>query len=350
MTEIIDSVIDEIVCEVESEFKHCNKCDLTQSKSEFSKNKNSKDGLSNQCKGCVAKYGKIYRQKNKEAIAKKNSIYVQNNKQLVAERSARYYQKNKEAIKKKCSIYKQENREAIADSRSRYRKRNKEAIAQYHASYFQKNKQAIYAQRAIYRQTAIYIKKNKRAISRRMAIYRKKNKRAINKQSAAYRKNRRHTDKGYRIEHNLRTRMSKAMNRTKKSASTMKLTGLESGTQMKEYLELVNPELKDVKCDIDHRLPCSMYDLTLPEQQKACFHYTNLQWLIPEVNQFKKGAKYPPDLKSELDNRNKFKKEAPTLQKQLSLISHIESHNLTFKQVVELQRAGNLYEVIGCNI
>lgn len=48
-------------------------------------------------------------------------------------------------------------------------------------------------------------------------------------------------------------------------------------------------------------------------------------------------------------DRNKFKKEAPTLQKQLALISHIESHNLSFKQVVELQRAGNLYEVIGCD-
>lgn len=345
MTEI---VIDEIVYEVESEFKHCNKCDLTKLKSEFSKNKSSKDGLSNQCKGCVAKYGKIYRQKNKEAIAKKNSTYVQNNKELVAERSARYYQKNKEAIDKKRSIYRQNNKELIAKGRARYYQKNKEAIAQYHAGYFQKNKQAIYGQRAIYRQTTIYIKKNKRAISRRMAIYRQRNKRAITKQKTAYRKNRRHTDKGYRIETNLRTRMSKAMNRTKKSERTMKLIGLESGTEIHEYLAFINPELKDVKCDIDHRLPCSMYDLTLPEHQKACFHYTNLQWLIPEVNQFKKGAKYPPDLKSELDDRNKFKKEAPTLQKQLALISRIESQNLSFKQVVELQRAGDLYEVIGC--
>ena len=114
---------------------------------------------------------------------------------------------------------------------------------------------------------------------------------------------------------------------------------------MKEYLELVNPELKNVKCDIDHRLPCSMYDLTLPEHQKACFHYTNLQWLIPQVNRNDKRNKYPPELKNELDDRNKFKKEATTLQKQLALIAHIESHNLTFKQVVEMQRAGDLYEV-----
>ena len=133
----------------------------------------------------------------------------------------------------------------------------------------------------------------------------------------------------------------------KKSASTMKLIGLESGTQMKEYLALLNPELKGVKCDIDHRLPCSIYDLTLPEHQKACFHYTNLQWLMPEVNKHEKGAKYPPEIQSELDDRNKFKLDSLTVQKQLALIAHIESRNLSFKQVVELQRSGQLFEVKG---
>ena len=140
--------------------------------------------------------------------------------------------------------------------------------------------------------------------------------------------------------------MYKAMNRIKKSESTMKLIGLGSGTEMKEYLELVNPELKDVKCDVDHRLPCALYDLKIPEHQKVCFHYTNLQWLIPQVNQ-SKNDKYPPELKPELDERGKFKRDAPTVLKQLSLIAHIESHKLTFKQVVDLQRAGQLFEVIG---
>ena len=159
-------------------------------------------------------------------------------------------------------------------------------------------------------------------------------------------KKRYHTNDGYRIENNLRTRIHKAMNRTKKSERTMKLIGLESGTEMKEYLELLNPELKDVKCDIDHRLPCALYDLKLPEHQKVCFHYTNLQWLIPQVNQ-SKHDKYPPELQHELDEHGKFKKDSPTVLKQLSLIAHIESHKLTFKQVVDLQRAGQLFEVIG---
>lgn len=42
---------------------------------------------------------------------------------------------------------------------------------------------------------------------------------------------------------------------------------------------------------IDHKRPISSFDLTDPEQQKACFHYTNLQPLWAGDN-LRKGAKY----------------------------------------------------------
>lgn len=42
---------------------------------------------------------------------------------------------------------------------------------------------------------------------------------------------------------------------------------------------------------IDHVKPCAMFDLTDPEQQRACFHYTNLQPLRP-VDNIRKGASY----------------------------------------------------------
>lgn len=41
---------------------------------------------------------------------------------------------------------------------------------------------------------------------------------------------------------------------------------------------------------IDHILPCKSFDLTDPDQQRACFHYSNLQPLWAEDN-LRKSAK-----------------------------------------------------------
>lgn len=47
---------------------------------------------------------------------------------------------------------------------------------------------------------------------------------------------------------------------------------------------------------IDHILPCASFDLTDPEQQKKCFHFTNLQPLWAKEN-LSKGSKLPTGLR-----------------------------------------------------
>jgi len=42
---------------------------------------------------------------------------------------------------------------------------------------------------------------------------------------------------------------------------------------------------------VDHIRPCSSYDLTNPEQQKRCFHYSNLRPLWAKDN-LSKGHKW----------------------------------------------------------
>lgn len=51
--------------------------------------------------------------------------------------------------------------------------------------------------------------------------------------------------------------------------------------------------------EIDHRIPCSKFDLTDESHQRSCFHYSNLQPLFVTDNR-KKHAKMPASHQAEL--------------------------------------------------
>lgn len=77
--------------------KTCTKCKETKDISLFNKDKNRKDGLFPQCKGCVAVSNKAWRDKNKERKAAMDAAWQRNNKDKVATKQKRYYEKNKDA-------------------------------------------------------------------------------------------------------------------------------------------------------------------------------------------------------------------------------------------------------------
>jgi hypothetical protein len=93
-------------------------------------------------------------------------------------------------------------------------------------------------------------------------------------------------DPHYRILHSLRQRVRDALKakRTRKNNKTLELLGC-SKYFLKNFLESKfvegmnwdNYGNGDGKWVIDHIRPCSSFDLTDMEQQKLCFHYTNLQ-------------------------------------------------------------------------
>jgi hypothetical protein len=51
------------------------------------------------------------------------------------------------------------------------------------------------------------------------------------------------------------------------------------------------------KWNIDHIIPCNTFDLTKPEEQKRCFHYSNLRplWEIDNLNRPKDGSDIHPE-------------------------------------------------------
>jgi len=223
--------------------KTCSKCKLELQLEQFSKSKNTEDGHRFQCKAC----DKIYRKENKETMSK--------------------YQKK----------YREENKEMISEQRKKYREENKEKISERNKKYYKENM----------KERKKYYEKNKEAISERTKKYYKENRNKKNE----YMRNKRNMDEGFRISCNLRRRLHDALKGKTKSASTMELVGC-SKEFLRDYLEKTKVEGKDYSdAHIDHIRPCASFDLTDPDQQRECFHYTNLQWL-PAMENISKGAKW----------------------------------------------------------
>jgi len=109
-------------------------------------------------------------------------------------------------------------------------------------------------------------------------------------------KNKRETDIHYRILGNMRARILIAIKTNGKGAKTIEMLGCTI-EHFKQHLELLfKPGMNwdnygRKGWHMDHIKPCSLFDLSFFEQQKQCFHYTNIQplWWNENLN---KSAKY----------------------------------------------------------
>jgi hypothetical protein len=138
------------------------------------------------------------------------------------------------------------------------------------------------------------------AVSLKAAAERRKARMASDPEYAAiarekdriHRKLRREHDPGYDAMIRLRKRLSKVLAGEKKSASCRKLVGC-SPSELQAHLESrfapgMSWENRHL-WHIDHIRPCASFDLTDPDQQAQCFHYSNLQplWALDNI---RKGA------------------------------------------------------------
>jgi hypothetical protein len=98
-----------------------------------------------------------------------------------------------------------------------------------------------------------------------------------------------------RIARNLRNRMNLALSGINKTASTEELLGCSFDV----FIEHLESQFKDgmswdnrgrTGWHIDHIQPCASFDLSNPDQQRQCFHYTNMQPLWAADN-FSKGSR-----------------------------------------------------------
>ena len=198
---------------------------------------------------------KQYELNNKEKIKNRKKIFYL--EKGGKEKQKEYQLNNKEKIKKLKKIYYLKNKEKLKEQGRENYLNNKKAKLKYQREYgkkyFQKNKQKIYAREL----------------------------------------NRSKTIPSFRIRKSLKSRINSALKGNNKSASTMELIGcsidklwnhLES--KFKSWMTKENYGLWHV----DHIIACAKFDLTCPEQQRTCFHYTNLQPL-EAIENMRKGAR-----------------------------------------------------------
>lgn len=233
--------------------KKCSKCGEEKSVTEFYKAKHKVSGLNSRCKSCCYKDGKIYRSKNKEKAYLAHKKWVENNREYTREYD--YAHHNKIEFNKK-------------KNEKKFKQLTKEERSEFNKNYYIKNKSRL--------------KKNQKK-------YVIKNRIKINK----YVTNKRNTDINFKLSTNLRHRVWSALVGVLKSDRTFNLIGCDIEF-LKQYLESkFQPGMTWENYGdwhIDHIIPCASFDLIKEEEQRKCFHYTNLQplWQTDNLSKGKK--------------------------------------------------------------
>jgi hypothetical protein len=194
----------------------------------FTKKVNGKYGLTSKCKKCNNSYLKQNYQKHRDKRLEQKKEYHKNNREKLKQKNKKWYHENKEYVLEQRKIYAESNKDVIRERQRKY------MINKYYSDAHTK------------------IKMN---LSRRMRDFFKKN-------------------------------GSRTVDFIGCSIDDLKIH-IE-----KQFVDGMSWENYGVHgWHIDHIRPCCSFDLTDPEQQKECFHYTNLQPLWAKDN-IRKGGRY----------------------------------------------------------
>ena len=166
--------------------------------------------------------------------------------------------------------------------------KNTEKTKEYLKNYYKKNK------KKLDERSKEWIKNNRERYNKSMRkSYYKHRKKRI-KRKMEYNKEKYNTDINCNLKARLRSRIIIALKGNTKSKRTIELLGVPHLDFFKAWIESKFKEGMTWEnrhlWHIDHIIPCSHFDLTNPEEQAKCFHYTNLQPLWASEN-LAKGSK-----------------------------------------------------------
>jgi hypothetical protein len=239
-----------------------------------------------------------------------NRRYWEKNKEKIREANRKWYHDNggKEVVKK----WTKYNSEHLRKYHIKWENKNRERVNAYHR-YENMSEERREERRAYMRE---YNKKNAPKREKKVRVYRKRTDEEIRiakqRRKEDYKRwykknvkklskimlNKYHTDPHFRIAHTMRCRIRETIRRDHgKKAFKMKEM---LGCTMEEFINYMKSLFKEGmtmdlfmqgKIHIDHIKPCAMFDLTKAEDQRACFHFTNLKPEWP-LDNFSKGARW----------------------------------------------------------
>ena len=108
--------------------------------------------------------------------------------------------------------------------------------------------------------------------------------------NAKYDRERRRRDPAFRLLGRLRARLRHALKGKSKSAATIALLGCTPEECLAHINKQFTEGMTHENIDVDHIVPCASFNFENKEEQRQCFHWSNLQPLFKDENR-RKGAK-----------------------------------------------------------
>jgi hypothetical protein len=301
---------EEIIAQAHADKKVCKHCNIEKSSSEYQKAGGGK-WLQPYCKPCDAERKRKYEINNEDKIKSKRKVYYKNNKEEIYKRNKKYNIINKEKVSESRKAYREKVKDLISIKGKIYREQNRDALIEKSKKYYYENKDIISQKNKEYRnrpevkeKKKIADKLYKETNKEKLKKYREDNKLKIREYSRIKNNEKSKTSISFRILKNLRSRIRFALKKgqIKKADTTENLLGCTVPEFKAYFTSLFTKDMSwddfmAGKIHIDHIRPCAKFDLTNEEQQRVCFHYTNLQPLW-SIDNLKKGTKIITNIKS----------------------------------------------------
>lgn len=255
--------------------RECSTCKEAKDATQFAPRKQARDGVSKQCRTCIAIKSKAYKNSNTHRLREAQKAYYAENLEHIKNRQARYYK---------------ENQEKLISYSARWREGNPDKVAEYRSRYYQINKDVLSEKRR-----ARYAASDKTKERSRRRDYYLKNVGRNNNNCNAYAKWRKRIDPVFALSCSLRSRVSGllAKRELKKSSKIEHILGC-SFEQLKGHLEAQFAEgmswANRNQWHIDHIIPLASAK-SVTDVVKLN-HYSNLQPLWAKDN-LAKGAQLP---------------------------------------------------------